>query len=585
MNKISRITSSAHKLILAIGVVFVLFTGNTIYAQAATLAVSPGTGVYTSGQVFTVNVVVNTGGKSVNASEGVLTFNPNELSVVSVNRNNSIFNLWVTEPTFSNSAGTISFSGGLPSGFSGRTGTIMTVTFRAVGAGAVRANFRDGSVLANDGRGTNILTAMNGGTFTIQTASAAPEPEIIEYIAPANTPSQPIISSGTHGDPSKWHSNNEAVLEWSLPGDVISVRTLLNQNPTSVPTKVYEDPISSIVLSDLEEGVSYFHIQFRNEDGWGRVMHYRLAVDTQKPSSIDITQPEDVNLTNPNQTLFVEVKDQTSLVRVFKVKVGDAEPFDYVDETGSSTIALPALKPGYHSIFVEAFDEAGNSIIGTFSLTISSFSKPVFTEFPNQINEEVIPVIKGQTRSNSVVEIQMNRVGAEPNVYSVVSDDAGIFTFIPEGTLQTGVYELRAQAVDEFGAQSELSEVVRIAVQQPGFLRIGSLIVSVLSVIVPLVVLAFLLAFGLWYFILYAKRFRKKVGIESREALEILHQEFSELQVVLRNQESEMQKSRKTKKLTKAESDMIEVMDKALQSSQQKVEKEIADITELTSKK
>jgi hypothetical protein len=51
---------------------------------------------------------------------------------------------------------------------------------------------------------------------------------------------------------------------------------------------------------------------------------------------------------------------------------------------------------------------------------------------------------------------------------------------------------------------------------------------------------------------------------------------------VLRNQESSLQASRKTKKLTKAESEMIEIVDKALQTSQQKVEKEMKDVTRLT---
>jgi hypothetical protein len=562
----------------------VFYATSTLIAEAASLAVSPSTGVYTSGSMFTVNVVVNTGGKSVNASEGSLTFNPNELSVVSVNRNNSIFNLWVTEPAFSNSAGTINFSGGVPSGYSGQTGTVMTVTFRAAGAGTARASFKNGSVLANDGRGTNILTSMNSGTFTIQAVSVAPEPELIEYIAPANTPATPKISSDTHADPGTWYAVNEAELAWSVPGDVLAIRTLLNTNPTSVPTKVYNPPIDNITLSDLDEGVSYFHLQFQNSDGWGKVNHYRLAVDTQKPTSIDILHPENVNLTNPIQKLIVQVSDETSEVNRFKVKLDANEPFEFIDDSGSSTITLPAMKPGYHSVFIEAFDEAGNSILGTFSFTIISFDKPVFTEYPSQINEEVIPVIKGITRPNSTVGIFVHKIGTEPIEYSVTSDNVGQFIFIPEGTLQTGVYELSAQAIDEFGAQSDISDTVRIAVQQPGYLRIGSMIVSVLSVIVPLLVLILLLGLGLWYLVMYAKRFRKQVGIESREALEILHQEFSELQITLHTQESAMQKSRKTNKLTKTETDMIEVMDRALQSSQQKVEKEIADITELTKK-
>jgi len=559
-----------------------LFLASLQVTYAASLSLSPGTGVYTSGSTFTANVLVNSQGKPINAAEGTLSFNSRELTVVSVNRASSIFNLWVTEPTFSNSAGTISFSGGSPSGYTGSGGNIMSVTFRSVGAGSSRVSFSDGSVLANDGRGTNVLTAMNGGNFTIQAASAAPEPEIIEYIAPANTPRAPQITSQSHSDSTKWHTQTNAVLSWTLPAGVTAVRTLLNQNPTSVPTRVYSDPISTITLSDLPQGESYFHIQFQNADGWGRVTHYRLAVDSENPTKIDIAHLEGADLANPIQTIDVQVTDETSEVKRFSIKVDDAEPYEFINETGSTTITLASLDPGYHSVIIEAFDEAGNSIIGTYSFTILSFDKPIFTEYPNQISEEVIPVIKGLTRANASVDVTLSRVGGEPTVYTVQSNDAGEFIFIPEGTFSTGVYELSAQATDEYGAKSDVSDVVRIAVQQPGYLQIGSFIVSVLSVIVPLLVLIALLIFGTWYLFAYFRRFRKKVRIESTEALEILNREFGNLQKVLRTEESAMQKSRKTNKLTQAEAHMIEVLDKELQSAQRKVEKEIEDVTKLT---
>lgn len=556
---------------------------NTFTANAASLSLSPSTGVYASNSTFTARVTVNTLGQSINAAEGTLTFNPRELTVVSVNRVGSIFNLWVTEPTFSNSAGTINFSGGLPSGYTGSAGNIMTVTFRTIGSGTAKVNFTNGSVLANDGKGSNILTGMNGGNFTIQAGTTSPEPErIIEYVPPANTPPAPIITSDTHPDQKKWSNKNQAVLKWSLPNGVTAVRTLLDSNPTSIPTKVYETPIKDITLEDLPEGVSYFHIQFKNSDGWGKVSHYRLAVDTEKPTKIEISQPEDADLNNPVQVLLVEVDDETSLVRKFMVRVDAMDSFEYIDETGSSTIVLPVLSPGYHTVIVEAFDEADNSIIDTYSFTISAFDKPVFTDYPNEINEEVIPVIKGLTRPNASVEVSLARVGANSTVYQVKSDADGLFVFIPEGTFITGVYELTAKATDEFGAVSEVSEPIRIAVQQPGFIRVGSLIVSVLSVLVPLVALVLLLIASFWYFILNYRRFKKEVTIESAEALEILKREFVSLQTILREQESMLQASRKTKKLTKAEASVIETFDRALQSSQQRVEKEVTDITKLT---
>lgn len=553
-------------------------------AEAASLSLSPNTGVYTSGSTFSVKVIVNTDGQSINAAEGTLSFNPKELSVVSVNRSGSIFNLWVAEPAFSNSAGTINFSGGLPSGYSSSVGNIMNITFRAAGAGTARVSFTNGSVLANDGRGTNVLTSMNSGTYTIQAQSETPKAEIIEYVAPANTPAAPNVTSGTHADQKAWYKSDEAILSWVLPSGVTAVRTLLDKNQTSVPTKVYDSPISTITLKDLPQGESYFHIQLKNSDGWGRVTHFRLAVDSTNPESIVISQPDDVDLSNPKQTLIIRVEDKTSKVHKFKVKVDADEPFDYLDETGSSTIALPELAPGYHTVIVEAFDEAGNSIVGTYSFTIVSFTKPVFTEYPSQINEEVIPVIKGTTKPNSKIDVYVKRVGSEPTAYQVVSDKSGEFIFIPEGKFSVGVYEIYAQATDEYGAKSDASDTIRIAVQQPGFIRIGSMLVDALSVIVPLVVLAFALVFGTWYMFAYLRRFRRRVRVESFEALEILHREFSSLQKTLRDQELTMIESRKTKKLTKAESDMIGVLDNALLSAQSKVEKEIEDVTELTKK-
>jgi hypothetical protein len=567
-------------LTVFLSVVYIVFAHVSL---AASLSLSPGTGVYTSGTTFAVNVRVNTQGKEINAAEGSIKFNPNEITVVSVNRSASIFNLWVTEPKFSNSAGTISFSGGSPSGYSGSGGTVMSVVFRASAAGTPRVSFTNGSVLANDGRGTNVLTAMNGGSFTIQAQSSAPAPEVItEYVAPANTPAAPMVTSNTHSEPAQWHASNEATLSWNLPVGITAVRTGLNSNPTSVPTKVYEDPIRTITLSDLDEGVSYFHIQFQNEDGWGKVAHYRLAVDTQKPTTVEISQPKDANLANPTQELIVYAQDDTSEVNRFIIKIDNQDAIETERETASGTLTLPPLNPGYHSIIIEAFDEAGNSIIASYSLTILSFDKPVFTEYPSEINEEVIPVITGLTRPDSTVEVLVKKVGGEPTIYTVESDENGSFTFIPEGTFSTGVYELSARATDEFGAQSDLSEVIKIAVQQPGYLQIGSYIISVLSVIVPLAVMVGALVLGVVYLITYFRRFKKKVGAESVEALEILRREFTDLQKKLHAEEESMQMSRKTKKLTKAESHMIQTLSAALMTSQKKVEKEIEDISNLT---
>jgi len=555
-------------------------------AYAATLSVSPGTGVYTAGQTFTARIVVNTSGESINAADGTLTFNPKEITVLSVTKG-PIFNLWTAEPAYSNTNGTITFSGGSPTGYTGGAGTVLSITFRAAAAGNPKISFSKGSVLAADGRGTNVLTTMNGGAFTITAADVVPDAEVIEYIAPANTPSAPNIVSSTHPDSTKWYTAKTAKLSWNLPEGVIGVRTLLDKNSGSIPTKVYETPIRDITLEDLDEGVSYFHIQFRNAEGWGRVSHYRLAIDTAKPNTFEISLPENADLSSPVQTLQFKTDDATSKVKRFLVQLDGKDPYEFIDGEEKGMHTLQSLQPGHHTVIVEAFDEAGNSLISTFSFSILAFDKPQFTEYPSEINEEVIPVIKGITRPNSKVKIMITQIGlgvsseAATKEYEVTSNAGGEFILIPDGRFTIGVYELTAVAIDQHGAQSEVSEAIRIAVQQPGYIQIGSLVVSILSVIIPLFAMCALLFIGAWLLFFKLKVLKRGVNRETKEALAMLTSEFKNLHDELGKQKLLLESARKTKKLTKSESDLIQILSQALSASQKRVEKEIGDVEDL----
>ncbi len=580
MNQKTHTTAACLRLLIQFAILLAAcFWSNA--ALAATLSVSPGTGVYNAGQTFTVRVLVNTAGAAINAAEGVLSFKPTELSVVSVSKG-SIFNLWTAEPSFSNSAGTVSFSGGTPTGYTGSGGAVLSVTFRAASAGSPRVNFKSGAVLAADGKGTNVLTGMNGGSFTISAPSTSPEPEtIIEYVPPANTPGAPAVRSNTHPDQALWYREKNAHLEWELPTGVTAIRTLLDAHSTSVPMKVYDTPMRSIELADLDEGIRYFHVQFKNADGWGKVTHYRLAVDTVAPTSFDIALAEGADLSSPLQTLQVKAEDATSPVRRFKVQIDGGEPLELLDEAGSSTLPLPALAPGYHTVVVEAFDAAGNSIVDSLSLTILAFDKPQFIDVPATISEGVIPVFNGQTKPHADVLVTLTRLGTNPQTTTVRSDESGGFAFIPDQKLGTGVYELTAQATDQYGAQSALSDAVRFAVQAPGLIRIGTLLVGVLSVVVPLVVLLGALVLVALYLIRRVRRLRSGVVREAHEAVAILEREFSALQSALATSSASLRASRKTNKLTKAEQELFAEMEHSLAAAKVRIVKEITDVEDV----
>jgi hypothetical protein len=554
-------------------VLSLLFTN--VRAEAATLRLSPETGVYTAGGTFTANVVINTEGKSVNAADGQLSYNPKEISVVSVNRNSSIFNLWTLEPTFSNTTGSITFGGGSPSGYKGANGNIMSITFRALGAGAPKVIFKGGSILAADGLGTNILTSMVGGTYTIGAKTDTPEPE---YIAPPNTPKAPVITSKTHPNFDSWYTETSAELSWTLPSDVTTVRTLLDEAPLTIPTIVYEDPVSEKRLENLPDGVSYFHIQFKNKDGWGKVTHVPLRIDTESPTRFEIGE-EGGDPTNPVRTLVFTIDDISPIPR-YRIQIDGGEPLEYSDEKNTKRYELSDLPPGHHTVIIEAFDSAGNSRVATYAFSIESFEAPLFTDYPTRINTEVIPALKGTTRPEAHVRVAVTDTNGISESYETVSGADGVFTFIPDAPFALGVYDIVAIATDIHGAVSEPSVSIRIIVETPGILRIGTFLVSVLSVIIPLIALSVILAFGTWYLVHRLRIWKRRVMRETIEAEDKLRSELDTLITNVHVRVSDLKESRKGK-LTRAEEALIEQIVSDVESARIKIKKEIKDIEDI----
>ncbi len=182
----------------------VLFLFPKSVSAQANIFISPASGTYKTGETFSILVNLNSGGQDINAATAQINFDNTRMDVVSLGYSRSIFSLWTEEPTFSNPAGVIRFSGGVPSpGFNGASGAILRATFRTKAAGSAPIVFASGSVLANDGKGTNIADALRGGLYTIIARGAepaqtpapvnkTPEPSAGEYESSFETSRAPI---------------------------------------------------------------------------------------------------------------------------------------------------------------------------------------------------------------------------------------------------------------------------------------------------------------------------------------------------------------------------------------------------------
>lgn len=125
----------------------------------ADMHVEPRSGTRTVGETFVVDVVVEAR-EPVNVFAGNLLFDPNILTVESIDYNTSIADLWAERPWYSNGDGTLNFIGGTtqPGGFVGN-GSLISITFRTDAVGQAAISMEEVRILRHDGLGSDALVA------------------------------------------------------------------------------------------------------------------------------------------------------------------------------------------------------------------------------------------------------------------------------------------------------------------------------------------------------------------------------------------------------------------------------------------
>lgn len=372
----------------------ILLTSN---AYAATLQMSPSTGTYSAGQTFSTTVKVQPSGQNINAVEATLKFDPKVLSVVSVSKDGSAFSLWTVEPTFSNSAGTISFGGGSPKPFTAVSG-LINVTFRAVADGSGTVNFSTASVLAADGKGTDVYQTSSGATYTIAAGAVPVTPKPTETPKPTtptnedkkdealifgDPPRAPEVGSQAFLDPEVWYKSTDALFTWTLPFDVnamaIEVSTSSDNVPSTHKEAVVEPPVDEFRLNKdlVSDGIQYLSIQFKNQVDWGAVTNRKILIDTTQPEPFDIIVKAGTTQSSFPLLTF-EATDKTSGIAYYEMTIADQEPIKITPDEAKLGYLLKDLEDGTYTVKVLAYDKAGNSREATKAVLITAgWIKPI----------------------------------------------------------------------------------------------------------------------------------------------------------------------------------------------------------------
>lgn len=571
------LSSIVRTTIRNIGIVVGMFLSSSSFVFAvADLSLLPASGTFEAGQTFTISVNVVNNNQAINAISGALTFPTNLLSVKSLSKDGSIIKLWAEEPAFSNTNGTIKFEGVvLNPGYSQSKGKVLTIVFTAKASGDASVIFSSGSVLANDGEATNVLQNMGNGLYTVsfsETTTVTSEPVVSKGSASA-----PVVTSTSYPDSNAWYSTKDASFAWKLSKEVLAVRTLYGLREDSIPTKVYDPPIDNRSFKVDGDGIQYMHVQFKDDNGWGKITSYKFQVDGKAPEVLRVTFPDGPITVNPKPSISVEASDMLSGIGSILAVVDSLATTTY-EVASNNLYQLPESGPGKHTVAVYASDRAGNLSKVSLDYTVVEITPPTITEYTKSAEIGDVLKVVGTTYPTSVVEVAYVNQDGTVRTETTTSGVDGSFTALWSKRLGADVYELKARVIDSRGATSAYSQPKIVVVKRQSYMEIGIFVVNWLSLVLIVIVAVTCVLATLWYSFVQFNRFRRKVKRTLAETENTLRTNVAALRRDVEEFHTILVKAEKKRPLTKEEQSILKKFKKRLEITEQEIEKKLEQI-------
>ncbi|MDD5043775.1 MAG: cohesin domain-containing protein [Patescibacteria group bacterium] len=518
------------KTIIAI-LVGVIASGIFSSAQAATLSLTPVSSEIGVGEKMTVELRIDSEGVGFNAAQATIRFPKDTLEVTALNKTESALSFWLEEPQFSNSEGAISFTGGTPFGVSGGAVGILKIEFRAKGTGSGTLSFTEAAITASDGSGANILSRMNDAVITVvpqriipkvpEPQQKIPEPQQIvrEVVPSGKLPLEPILKISLYPEEDRWYNSvAQFTASWDLPLDISGVSTAINKQPNFVVREKSEGLFNNKMFAALSDGISYLHVRFKNNIGWGPSAHHKIAVDTQPPLGFEVNILEGEKTDNPAPTFQFQSSDALSGLKEYQIRVGDGDFINLPAADFTGSFKLPLQAPGVKKVLVKAIDLAENSVEDSVEIEIFPIASPTITFVPRELfseNEQGLAA-KGTALPDVNILLRVQRVlpegkGEVVTEGTTIADDKGNWEFIfGNQLLRNGQYVVLAQSQDARGALSLTVESQNIQVKSKPIIQIGKFQLGMGGALIfLLVIIAGGFGGGAWFY----KNRRKKLAL------------------------------------------------------------------------
>ncbi|MDD5165166.1 MAG: hypothetical protein PHG25_01330 [Candidatus Pacebacteria bacterium] len=562
-------------------------------AQAAVLYFSPVNPKVSVGNIISIKALVSTAGVAVNSADGVIQFPSDVLEVLSVNKSASIFSLWVEEPQFSNSKGTITFNGGLPNpGYIGQSGEIISVVFKAKKAGTASVLIADAAVRANDGLGTNVLTAQQ--PVSVQVSAAAQTDISTVHSLVDSVPAKPAVTSSTHPDQNAWYSGTTATFSWSVPEGVTSVQTLLSKNKSDVPTVTYDSSVSQRTVNNLSDGIMYFHVRYMNSLGWGPITHYKIQVDSTPPETLAVSFLGEcgANIASADvagahigdeclkNEVMLNARDTLSGIEYHLIKI-DAGSVIRIDSDAlvNGAYTLPIQNPGNHTLSVVAYDKAGNHTESKASFVSQSIAVPVVHVSAQEIQRgEAVTVFVDTRYANTPMQIFVQSGDGTKKSYTTTTDAHGSLSVTTDSLNTVGQTRISAQLQFATDVKSPISNEAVVFIKDGLIVRTSKQAIYGLSFLIPatllIIGLILMLYLGWHKFFGLKKRLRK----ETQGTVNDIHKALSLYKDELGNQLKKLEKAKEDRELNKKEEKIFKELQLNIDVIDEFIEKKLKKI-------
>ncbi len=209
----------------------------------------PTKGQYRLGEVFPMKIEIAGIKRPINAVQADLGFEQGKIEIVEISTKDSFANIFV-QKEISNESGYTRLTGGLPNpGFFSDKGLFGTVFFKAKSPGIVKIEFLPSSmVLANDGRGTNVLKDLTSVSYLILPERISKEEEELQKTA---TLSSSVLGESTENTQMRFYEET-GVLGVNTEKEIKKEQDF---NPVKIILDVLEK-IDRFILSGWQAGIS-----------------------------------------------------------------------------------------------------------------------------------------------------------------------------------------------------------------------------------------------------------------------------------------------------------------------------------------